>query len=423
MSKKEKFLLKCADCGADFFTKGEKRFYQTRGLTLSKRCKNCRTIRKKEYADNQNRILQEKEQRELAAFLPTFPVEQVEIIALEHLLPESTLFIIGNGFDLMHGVPSSYYHFRDTLGRNNEIRETLEFYIRAENLWGDFENNLAYLDRELVLSSIDFWLEYMDVLDVDDDDFSLSSFYVTQDLTTTPIVTLMEELPKRFRRWIKSLKNDGKRSLPDTLLKKEARFITFNYTEFLETLYGIPQKSIVYIHGDRRDTKNVLILGHGHDTDDVYEEWFNANKERKEFQPKWDEKDKYDRNDNPVYLAYFSDEEVTGNWHSEMRYHAITQTVGRIEGYYEDAAKKTKDVLEKNRDFFKSLVDITNIVVIGHSLSYVDEPYFREIIESNLEADKICWYFSWFSLADLKRVLNFASKMNIEFDKIKVFKV
>ncbi|HHV19544.1 MAG TPA: hypothetical protein GXZ27_12010 [Thermoanaerobacterales bacterium] len=43
--------------------------------------------------------------------------------------PDTTLFVIGNGFDIMHGVPSSYYNFRDTIGKNNILRFTLETYI------------------------------------------------------------------------------------------------------------------------------------------------------------------------------------------------------------------------------------------------------------------------------------------------------
>lgn len=64
---------------------------------------------------------------------------------LEITDPNRTLFIIGNGFDLMHGVPASYYCFRDSMGRHNELRNALEIYIRKEDLWADFEYNRATL--------------------------------------------------------------------------------------------------------------------------------------------------------------------------------------------------------------------------------------------------------------------------------------
>lgn len=41
------FLLKCAVCGKPFFTQGEKKFYETKGLTIPKRCKECRDNKKR----------------------------------------------------------------------------------------------------------------------------------------------------------------------------------------------------------------------------------------------------------------------------------------------------------------------------------------------------------------------------------------
>lgn len=46
------FLLTCRDCGKEFFTEGEKEFYENKGLTLPKRCKDCREKRKQATDDN-----------------------------------------------------------------------------------------------------------------------------------------------------------------------------------------------------------------------------------------------------------------------------------------------------------------------------------------------------------------------------------
>ena len=42
-----------------------------------------------------------------------------------------------NGFDLMHGVSSSYYNFRDFLGKESELRKQLEEWNLEEDLWAD----------------------------------------------------------------------------------------------------------------------------------------------------------------------------------------------------------------------------------------------------------------------------------------------
>lgn len=183
--------------------------------------------------------------------------------------PDTTLFIIGNGFDIMHGVKSSYYNFRDSIGKNNILRTTLENYIRQDDVWGNFEDGLAYLDREMMLGTLDDWLDNFNVLDEDDDDFSAADYFAAQESATAQIYILTQELPRRFRKWISTLRPFSLSKPLDDIIKIEARYINFNYTEFLETIYGVPQENILYIHGDRRDKKNKLVLGHGHGIDEV----------------------------------------------------------------------------------------------------------------------------------------------------------
>jgi len=72
---------------------------------------------------------------------------------IQFITPNTSLFIIGNGFDLMHEVPSSYYNFRDFLGRNNELRIALEIYIKKDDLCADFEESLAYIDDDAMLGT------------------------------------------------------------------------------------------------------------------------------------------------------------------------------------------------------------------------------------------------------------------------------
>ena len=46
----------------------------------------------------------------------------------------------------MHGVRSSYYSFRDSLGKNNTLRWDLEYYLEPEDIWADFEDALAHFN-------------------------------------------------------------------------------------------------------------------------------------------------------------------------------------------------------------------------------------------------------------------------------------
>jgi len=270
-----------------------------------------------------------------------------------------------------------------------------------------------------MMGTLDDWLQNFNVLDEDDDDFSAADFFAAQEIAAKPVDVLTQELPKRFRKWVNSLKADSIEKPLKSLISSEAPYINFNYTEFLETIYGVPKESITYIHGDRRNKREQLVLGHGRNEDEVFEEWYRANKDKPEYQPiRYGRKGRKYRNDNPVYLAYFLKDESEGNWKSQTRYDAIDNTARLIEEYYSNSAKKTSDVIKKYRSIFDGLGHIRRIVVIGHSLSDVDYPYFKEIIKNT---DNPGWYFCWHDSRSIKGIKAFVEKMSIPDDRITVF--
>ena len=154
----------------------------------------------------------------------------ITIAELKPHLTDQTLFIVGNGFDLMHGVPSRYHDFRDSIGHRNAIRTTMESYIHKPDIWGEFENNLAYLDRAMMMGELDEWLDDFGVPDEDDEDFSAADFFAAMETATEPVHILLYELPKRFRQWIQTLQVDPTAKPLLGLLRKDARYINFNYT-------------------------------------------------------------------------------------------------------------------------------------------------------------------------------------------------
>lgn len=81
----------------------------------------------------------------------------------------ATLNIIGNGFDLYHGLPTSYYDFACYIlatdeGLYTELSEMYDFPVRLvdghtnvsecrvaqKNFWSNFEENLGVLSPEWV---------------------------------------------------------------------------------------------------------------------------------------------------------------------------------------------------------------------------------------------------------------------------------
>lgn len=428
-AKLEPIKATCKDCGAEFIIEpAEQRYFKSIGYELPKRCKSClnkRAVTRKKEKQQQIEVAKAKEAEERQK------QREEDEKTLQKLLKESiynqgafpnidkdTLVIIGNGFDLAHNIPSSYYCFRDKT--HGSVKDALELFIDVDDVWGDFENNLAYLDREKVLLSM--WLEkdINGVLEEEDDDFSAADFYMSIDSGGWAIDTIVNELPIAFRRWINSLVVDGREPIYN--LFKEAHYLSFNYTETLETVYGINKNNINYIHGDRRNKKHPLVLGHGNDGNTVFDQWWEKNKNRKDLQPYlYNKKGKRIRNDNPVYLAYFLEDEIKGNWHNQTNYDYIECCARKIEEYYDDSAKKINEVIKANENYFKSLSDIKRIVTIGHSLSKVDIPYFKQIYE-NVNNDTE-WYIGFHSLKDYKRIEEFINELNLNNKKVYIFRI
>ena len=72
------------------------------------------------------------------------------------------LFIIGNGFDRAHNLPTSYWDFRTYLETYHpDFLQAFEqhYYIvpndseafKRNLLWNDFETNLANIDEEIII--------------------------------------------------------------------------------------------------------------------------------------------------------------------------------------------------------------------------------------------------------------------------------
>ena len=79
----------------------------------------------------------------------------------------------------------------------------------------------------------------------------------------------MDEFIEAFTEWVNSIDITVADKVLD--LPSCSKYLTFNYTETLEKIYGIPQLNILHIHGSRLSENN-YIIGHDNprDTDEVY---------------------------------------------------------------------------------------------------------------------------------------------------------
>lgn len=328
---------------------------------------------------------------------------------------QTHLYIIGNGFDLYHGAESGYKSFRRYLYRRNplivgyfdlyfgprslnrsfstpvgwwclqsyEYRHD-EYGLRypiatwaKSNLWCDFEKYIGELNREKVFDLLDMSLPR---IDENDENFSYADFYAPLDEIKDMVELCTTQMRYHFHKWVNTLhyQKGFKSRMLD--IDRNALFLNFNYTTFLESEYGVPHNNICYIHGSRKDPIGSLVLGHHSNDDEAFERWIHKNKNRKRYRPvQKDAKGRYYKNDKLVYLAYFLEEESEGNWRLPIRYYAANLARQYFEGYYSDTEKKTACIIERHSDFFRSLSNIDRVTIIGHSLADVDMDYFYEV--------------------------------------------
>lgn len=384
-------IISCKSCGQKFiFRETENPLFAENKTFIPRYCPTCRREHREgiaRKAESSAALNRKKEQdTAVAGFEKALTVHNTTELKNIKPDPNHTLIVIGNGFDLMHGVRSGYYHFRDSLGKRNALRETLEIYIDVEDIWADFENNLAKIDYNRMINAhvMDMWLDDFDVYSDD----SAASYFAAIDASITPMHTICSDLPRRFRQWVDSL-SPGTDDKPLSSLMIDCPVLCFNYTEFVETIYGVSPQNVCYIHGCRKK-KEDLILGHiPTESLDLREK----SRSPRAFGGK---------------MPFI-----------EM---AQDQAAQMLSKYDDDLTKSCGQIIEKNRDFFNRLDHIENIIVIGHSLYPVDRDYYREIVKSHCDPSTIKWYFGCHSHSDLMRIEDFIREFRIEGHKAIVFR-
>lgn len=176
------------------------------------------------------------------------------------------LFIIGNGFDLAHNLPTQYWDFRQFLEKYHPkfLHEFEQHYliyprdsdeVKRNILWKDFEANLANIEEDIIIEdavSLDLNLESGDI-GIED---TLYAHFTEE-------YEYIKNLAKYLTSWVKSIKVI--KAYPRTSYINCAEnnfYITFNYTSTLEKVYKIRQDSILHIHGSLHYFDSAPIIGH-----------------------------------------------------------------------------------------------------------------------------------------------------------------
>ena len=170
----------------------------------------------------------------------------------------ANLWIIGNRFDIAHGLNTKYNNFKEFLNEYNpDLKNVLEDGCNdSDLLWSRFEEALGYLDYDYLLDV------YRDEVDIGLDSPGLCAHNMIQ--TIVDIRRTLESLPDVLNEWISTIDVTDIDQLPlinTYMIDSDNYFINFNYTNTLECVYNIDYTHIYYIHGSQYH-EDLLVLGH-----------------------------------------------------------------------------------------------------------------------------------------------------------------
>ena len=298
----------------------------------------------------------------------------------------SNLFIVGNGFDVDHGMKTKYKYFHKFLQEKYELTDEDECYLDKsfdfiQDNYGDSsptEREIARLFCGLVskLENYDFWkdvehdiglFDYSECFDeacypktdMDDkyDRQRTHAIFNAED-RANEIYLVLNDIEPILRRWIETVRINGKdvNHLFESLINSNKDlFLNFNYTMTLERLYKC--KNVCHIHGCV-DCNEKLIIGHGNDEIDFY---------------------------NDKHLPDSLEARST------------------LEELQKKLRKNTDEAIWKNKSFFELIKnsDITQIYSYGFSFSEIDLPYIEHICKC-LDTSNVTWYLNDFNNEDDK---------------------
>lgn len=274
----------------------------------------------------------------------------------------SNLFIIGNGFDRAHGMPTGYGDFKRWLIKNNRLDVIYElqsaYPIQQEDdylLWSDFERALGKYDLDTVIN----WRWENLFLTVD----SLGNQLFNGNFIDTQLPDIINEA---FTRWVRRIQMPTHKVYGN--ITKQSLYLSFNYTDTLEQLYQIPERQVLHIHG-RASKDEKLIVGHN-------------------------------RVINPADY-----------WDDNIEMRENNERMQRLTDM--NTLCKPVDEITKRYDwYFKGLGFTEDIFILGHSCGEIDYPYFQKIKESLPSYVK--WHFNPHTPEDKKRIEKFIQTIGVK---------
>ena len=272
-----------------------------------------------------------------------------------------TLYVVGNGFDIAHGLKTSYWDFRCFLEEvypgflqkfehlyniehldlfdprvSLETRRQWEEVIKGE-LWNAFEDKIGQPNISEMMDVSTSVLSDMNL------DGGLIGIEDTMNSYWSGQYEYVKQLEHCVKEWIISINTEGIVPKRKTLIGSTDYFLNFNYTDLLENTYKI--KDVLHIHGGMDSISGLgPIMGHCN----------------------------YKDIEDHLRYANEADERLDEGKASIHR---------AIVTYLKTIYKDTNWLLELHHTFWEKLCDVDKVVIIGWSAGRTDLPYLKRILQ------------------------------------------
>ena len=298
-----------------------------------------------------------------------------------------TLFIIGNGFDLHHELPTHYCDYKaflrqrdlNLVHRMDELFQMNGIAEKDIKLWSNLE------ERTRFFPNLDFESLRDDAFEASEQDMDRASYWDDPQYIAGNYVKgwidFYDEFTGHFKEWIDSI-DVGKACMDEKLgLEKNALFLNFNYTKTLEIVYGIPAGNILYIHVN----EGKYVFGNNQPKNIPY----------------------------PNPEGTYIDEDGNESSDEDIRNVEVKKVLnGAYSTIYEAYFKNSDGLIKKYGAWFSQISKFRKIVFMAVSFGKEDKPYFDFISQNANNCNE--WLFYYRSDDDLANAKKYAEKFNIQ---------
>ena len=296
------------------------------------------------------------------------------------------LTLIGNGFDLGHGLPTRFSKF---IASNPIVYQGKYAALRkGNNDWNEIESQYEILLRKVMKNRS--WQYLTEEVERITRDYGLNEYgevnlfgysfeaYDEEFEKIADLVALLGEFEKEFQAYLRVFCNDEivkslrKRELLSKILKESDLTVTFNYTHTAEVLYGA--NNVVHIHGDMDDS---IAIGSG------------AMEDAKESTVDYEypelgsfEKSKEGLIEARQYYTEDMDGRLVEDHFVRRFFDGVTAEVyDREQELFNLLDLKSKDSMDERQDVIETLRSkhFDRVHIIGHSLGEADHSVFDSI--------------------------------------------